>query len=304
LNDEVIRVLEDRKRAARYGDDLIPTGILLFGAPGTGKTFIIKHLAEELDVPFHLLKMSDIHSTYMHESSKKLRAYFEEAIRSAPCILFLDEIESAALKRGEMGKGHSHRQEEIGELLQCMADAAEKGVLVIAATNEPQLMDPAVLRTGRLDEHIYVPPPDEKAREAAIRLHMEKPIKRPSDGKIDYQQLAARTAGFSQSDLASLVRKAARTAFKREVPISQEILMEAVELIPPSLPPEEEARYRDSLPTRGIKGPPRAQKRAIGFIWPGDQVSPDKSKTHHPRQAEASPGRAAKPLPRSTSVQS
>lgn len=187
----------------------VPNGILLYGPPGCGKTFIVQKLAEELGYNYVALKHSDVASSYVHGSVQMIRDAFEEARKKAPTVLFIDEIDGIAPNREMVtGNNASHKQEEINEFLMQLNNAASDNVLVIAATNRPQLLDPALIRPGRMDYHIYVGPPDYRARLELFRMYLEG---RPQ-ADLDLSRFAGLTRGYASVDIRLICDKAARHA--------------------------------------------------------------------------------------------
>ena len=196
----------DKYKAFKIG---IPNGVLLYGPPGCGKTFIVQKLAEELGYNFISLNHSDVASSYVHGSVQLIKEKFEQARKIAPTVLFIDEIDGLLPNREMLSGGSSmHKQEEINEFLLQLNNAAADKVLVIAATNRPQLLDPAVVRPGRMDYHIYVGPPDFRARLELFRLYLEG---RPQKD-IDVERFAELTDGYASVDIRLICDKAARHA--------------------------------------------------------------------------------------------
>lgn len=190
----------------------IPNGILLYGPPGCGKTFIVQKLAEELDYSYIALSHSDVASSYVHGSVQLIRDAFERAKTTAPTVLFIDEIDGIAPNRQLVTGGSSiHKQEEINEFLLRLNNAASDKILVIAATNRPQLLDPALVRPGRMDYHIYVGPPDYRARVELFECFLDgRPL-----GAMDFSEFAKQTDGFASVDIRLICDKAARNALSQ-----------------------------------------------------------------------------------------
>jgi transitional endoplasmic reticulum ATPase len=240
LRSEVIGPVRNPEPYRRYGLSL-PNGILLYGPPGCGKTYIARHLAEELGHYFVEVVPSEVGSLWIHHTSTRIRQLFDKAAEQAPAVVFIDEFEALAPARSGLGGHQQYKAEEVNELLAHLNGCAEKKILVIAATNEPQRIDPAMLRTGRLDKHIYVEPPDPEARREMLALHLKD---RPVDPHLDLTALAQTLDYYSASDLRFLVDEAARRAMRREEAIHQGSFESAMARIPRSFGPETESQYR------------------------------------------------------------
>ncbi|WP_420462491.1 AAA family ATPase [Candidatus Palauibacter sp.] len=232
LINDVVNVLRDPERYAAYGLT-IRNGLLLYGPPGCGKTFLAQRLAEETHLTFHAPRPSDLASIYVHGTQEKIGQLFEDARRNAPSVLFLDEFDALAPTREQ----HTHPSQsgEVNEFLSQLDDASEDGIFVIAATNRPDAIDPAILRPGRFDKAVYVGPPDHAARKAMFRLLLEG---RPSADGLDADALAAMTEGRVSSDIQLIVDEAARAALGEGAPIGMAHLVEADRCNPPSVSPE------------------------------------------------------------------
>lgn len=188
----------------------IPNGIILFGPPGCGKTFIIRKLAEELNYNFLEVKHSDLTTPYIHGAVSNIGKVFEMAKQNAPTILFFDEISGLIPNRANLNTNESYKEEEVNEFLIQLNDAADNRILVVGATNYIERLDPAALRPGRFDKKIYVPPPDLEAREALFKIGLSN---RPHDKNIDFNHLAAITEGFTCADIIEdVVESSARAA--------------------------------------------------------------------------------------------
>lgn len=247
LIQEVIDPIRDPEPYKKYGLT-IPNGILLFGPPGCGKTYIAMQLAEELGYYFAKIIPSEVGSPYTHQSVLNIRDIFETAAEKAPAILFIDEFEALVPSRSELG-GHQHyKAEEVNEFLSQLNECADKNIIVIAATNEPEKIDFAILRTGRFDKLIYVGPPDELAREEMLRLHLEN---RPIEKGIDLAKLSKYLEGYSASDIKFLVDESARLAMRNKSSISNETILTVKEKIPASITDEVANRYK-TFTSRGI----------------------------------------------------
>lgn len=221
---EVIEFLKDPKRFYRLGAK-IPRGVLLVGRPGTGKTLLAKAVAGEAGVPFFSISGSDFVEMFVGVGAARVRDLFEQAKRNAPCIIFIDELDAVGRHRGAgLGGGHDEREQTLNELLvQMDGFGTSDTVIVMAATNRPDILDPALLRPGRFDRHIVVDVPDINGREEIIKVHIRD---KPLAPDVDIKTLARRTPGFVGADLANLVNEAALLAARKG---KKEIGMEELE---------------------------------------------------------------------------
>jgi len=208
--EEIIDFLKDPKKFQRLGGK-IPKGVLLMGPPGTGKTLLAKAVAGEADVPFFSISGSDFVEMFVGVGASRVRDLFEQGKKNAPCIIFIDEIDAVGRHRGAgLGGGHDEREQTLNQLLVEMDGfESNEGVILISATNRPDVLDPALLRPGRFDRRIVVNSPDVKGREGILRVHTHD-IPLASD--VDLAVLARSTPGFSGADLANLVNEAALRA--------------------------------------------------------------------------------------------
>jgi len=237
---DVINPLLDPEKYQRFKLS-IPNGLLLYGPPGCGKTFIVKKLAEELR--YHLFEMnpSSVGTPYVHGAVGNIAKVFDVARRERPAIIFIDEIEGLIPKREELGAHADIKKEEINEFLLQLNNAGADKILVIGATNRPQMIDTAILRSGRMDKRIFVPPPDFGAREEMFRLCLND---RPYNPAIDFQKLAAMTENYVGSDLELIVTEAARDAVTLNKPeIDEAMVICAIEKVTPSLSQNEIDMY-------------------------------------------------------------
>ncbi|MEW6658172.1 MAG: ATP-dependent zinc metalloprotease FtsH [Thermodesulfobacteriota bacterium] len=204
---EIIEFLKDPKRFTRLGGR-IPKGVLLVGAPGTGKTLLARAIAGEAGVPFFSISGSDFVEMFVGVGAARVRDLFIQGKKSAPCIIFIDEIDAVGRHRGAgLGGGHDEREQTLNQLLVEMDGfEANEGVILIAATNRPDVLDPALLRPGRFDRQVVVPIPDLKGREAILKVHTRRT---PVADSVDLSILARSTPGFSGADLENLVNEAA-----------------------------------------------------------------------------------------------
>jgi cell division protease FtsH len=208
--EEIIEFLKDPKRFTRLGGK-IPKGVLLMGSPGTGKTLLAKAVAGEAGVPFFSISGSDFVEMFVGVGASRVRDLFEQGKKNAPCIIFIDEIDAVGRHRGAgLGGGHDEREQTLNQLLVEM-DGFESndGVILISATNRPDVLDPALLRPGRFDRRIVVNPPDVKGREGILKVHTAQ-IPLASD--VEMAMIARSTPGFSGADIANLVNEAALRA--------------------------------------------------------------------------------------------
>lgn len=208
--EEVVEFLKTPKKFEDVGAR-IPKGVLLVGPPGTGKTMLAQAVAGEADVPFFSISGSEFVEMFVGVGASRVRDLFAKAKKNAPCIIFVDEIDAVGRKRGSgMGGGHDEREQTLNQILVEM-DGFEKGenVIVLAATNRADVLDPALLRPGRFDRRVYIGLPDRKDREAILKVHFAK---KPLGKDVDIDALAAKTAGSSGADLANMANEAAIVA--------------------------------------------------------------------------------------------
>lgn len=229
LQEDVIDILANREEAKKYGID-IPNGMLLYGPPGCGKTFVAERFAEQASYNYQYVKSSDLASTYLHGSQEKIATLFDEARKNAPTILCFDEFDALVPKRDDVN--NASQSGEVNEFLSQLNNCGKDGVFVIATTNRPDKIDSAVLRSGRIDYVVYVPIPDVKTREAMFYLALEN---KPVDDNIDYSYLAQRTEGYLASDISAVVADAARMAFREKSTISMSLLNNVLISRKPSL---------------------------------------------------------------------
>ncbi|WP_289159083.1 AAA family ATPase [uncultured Muribaculum sp.] len=235
---EVIDAINQREEYERYGVT-IPNGMLLYGPPGCGKTFFAKQLAAEVGFNFMVKKPSDLQSRYVNATQENIAAMFKEAEENAPTIIFLDEMNELTPNR-DRGDIHQMHISAVNELLANMDRLGEKGVFVIGATNYPHLMDPAILRSGRLDKKFYVAPPDFDARKAMFEMLLKK---RPYDFGLDYDRLARLTENYVFSDLTLIINDASRKALMAKSKITMTILEETIRHTKSSLSSSDIEKY-------------------------------------------------------------
>lgn len=211
--EEVVEFLKQPKKFNDLGAR-IPKGVLLYGPPGTGKTLLARAVAGEAGVPFFSISGSDFVEMFVGVGASRVRDLFEQAKKSAPCIVFIDEIDAVGRQRGAgVGGGHDEREQTLNQLLVEMDGfAANEGIIIIAATNRPDILDPALLRPGRFDRQIVVDKPDVRGRLAILKVHTKG---KPIAGDVDLDILSRRTPGFTGADLSNLVNEAALLAARR-----------------------------------------------------------------------------------------
>src|SRR6202158_2597169 len=211
--EEIIQFLRDPKRFTRLGGR-IPKGVLLVGAPGTGKTLLARAIAGEAGVPFFSISGSDFVEMFVGVGASRVRDLFVQGKKHAPCIIFIDEIDAVGRHRGAgLGGGHDEREQTLNQLLVEMDGfEANEGVILVAATNRPDVLDPALLRPGRFDRRVVVPRPDVKGREGILKVHTRKV---PLSDDVDIVKVARSTPGFAGADLENLVNEAALLAARR-----------------------------------------------------------------------------------------
>ena len=203
----IVDFLKDPSKYQRLGGK-IPKGVLMVGPPGTGKTLLARAIAGEAKVPFFTISGSDFVEMFVGVGASRVRDMFEQAKKQAPCIIFIDELDAVGRHRGAgLGGGHDEREQTLNQMLVEM-DGFEgnEGVIVIAATNRPDVLDPALLRPGRFDRQVVVPLPDIRGRELILKVHMRKV---PLDDDVKPSVIGRGTPGFSGADLANLVNEAA-----------------------------------------------------------------------------------------------
>lgn len=229
LTTEVIDAFRNPEEYLKYGVT-IPNGMLLYGPPGCGKTFFAKHFAEEVGFNFIPATPSTLKSRYVNATQENIAKMFEEAEKNAPTIIFIDEINELLPPRDS--DVHEMSRSAVNEMLAQMDRTGEKGIFIIGATNYPDKIDPAMLRSGRLDKKYYLPPPDSEARKGLFELSLKN---RPLDFGIDYEKLSALTENYVSADIEFLVNEAARAALKTRSHITMKILEEVIKKSKPSV---------------------------------------------------------------------
>ena len=238
MREEVIEPLHNPEEYHRYGVT-IPNGMLLYGPPGCGKTFFAKHFAEEVGFNFMCITPATLKSRYVNATQENVAKMFKEAEENAPTVIFIDEMNELVPNRDD-GNVHEMSRSAVNEMLAQMDRTGEKGIFIIGATNYPNMIDPAILRAGRLDKKYYIGVPDIEARMALFRLYLNK---RPYDFGLDYHQLADMTQGYVSADLQLIVNDASRNALRQHSKITMELLKAAITNTTPSLSNNELRKY-------------------------------------------------------------
>jgi len=239
LQVDVIDALRNPEEYEKYGVT-IPNGMLLFGPPGCGKTFFAKHFAEEVGFNFMLIKPSTLKSRYVNATQENIAKMFEEAEENAPTIIFIDEMNELVPNRDS--DAHEMSKSAVNEMLAQMDRTGEKGIFIIGATNYPHMIDPAILRAGRLDKKFYLSPPDFEARKAMFEMYLKS---RPIDFGMDYNKLATLTENFVAADIELLVNDASRNALKTKGRITMEMLENVTKNTKPSVSISELNKYEE-----------------------------------------------------------
>ena len=238
MREEVIEPLHNPEEYHRYGVT-IPNGMLLYGPPGCGKTFFAKHFAEEVGFNFMCITPATLKSRYVNATQENIAKMFKEAEENAPTVIFIDEMNELVPNRDD-GNVHEMSRSAVNEMLAQMDRTGEKGVFVIGATNYPNMIDPAILRAGRLDKKYYIGVPDIDARKALFKLYLER---RPYDFGLDYQLLADMTQGYVSADIQLIVNDASRNALRQHCKITMGLLKDAISNTRPSLSENELRKY-------------------------------------------------------------
>lgn len=265
VTEGFINVLNHRECAEAYG--IRPPSLLFYGPTGCGKTFFAEKIAEEVGINFMKVLPDDIASTLVHGTQEKIGELFRKAESKAPTLMFFDEFDAMVPRRSNDDRNYQNG--EVNEFLCMLNNAADRGVYVLAATNHPERIDKAVLRTGRIDEMIYVDMPDCAARESLFRLALSK---LPADDDIDYVQLAVLTGGYNCSDIDYIVKTASRKMFNESIrneslpykKITQRLLETMISSCRPSVSSRdlrEYERIRSEFSPKEGKG-----RRTIGFL--------------------------------------
>lgn len=255
LQLEVIDALHNPEEYAKYGLT-IPNGMLLYGPPGCGKTFFAKHFAEEVGFNFMLIKPSSLKSRYVNATQENIAKMFKDAEEKAPTIIFIDEMNELVPNRDS--NVHEMSLSAVNEMLAQMDRTGERGIFIIGATNYPDMIDPAILRAGRLDKKFFIGPPDHEARELILKLLMKS---RPYDFGLDYGKLAELTENYVSADLELIVNDAARIALSDKSRITMAILETVIANTQPSLTKEEIKKYQSV--NKKMQG--NRQHKPLGF---------------------------------------
>lgn len=243
LYQDIIRPLSEPELYEEYGVTP-PNGMLLYGPPGCGKTFIAQRLAEEIAYNYIEIKPSDLASTYIHGSQEKIGKLFKDAAAKSPTLIFIDEVD--AILPNREGSLNQHYAAEVNEFLAQMTECSKKSIFVVAATNRPERIDPAMLRTGRMDKVVYIGPPDNAARIEMLRLCFSA---RPIEDRFDFESIAQATNQYVSSDIQFLVNEASRAALQDKAKITTQHVLNAIHKYPPSISQGQiraYEKYRDS----------------------------------------------------------
>ena len=238
MREEVIEPLHNPEEYQRYGVT-IPNGMLLYGPPGCGKTFFAKHFAEEVGFNFLCITPATLKSRYVNATQENIAKMFKEAEEKAPTVIFIDEMNELVPNR-DNSNIHEMSRSAVNEMLAQMDRTGEKGIFIIGATNYPNMIDPAILRAGRLDKKYYLGVPDKEARMALFKLYLKK---RPYDFGLDYPQLADLTEDYVSADIQLIVNEASRNALRQHSRITMDLLKTAISNIRPSLSASELLKY-------------------------------------------------------------
>lgn len=237
MQRDVIYALNEPERYKKYGVS-IPNGMLLYGPPGCGKTFFAKKFAEEVNFKFMTMRPSDLQSRYVNATQENIKAMFQEAIEKAPTIIFIDEINELLPNRND--DIHEMAKSAVNEMLAQMDNPGEQGVFLIGATNMPNKIDPAALRSGRFEKKFFIGPPDFEARKAMFKLHLQN---RYTDFGIQYDRLATLTENYVSADIKYIVDEAAREALTQNERISMQFLEDEISRKQPSVSTDDMNKY-------------------------------------------------------------
>ena len=258
LYKDVMFVMQNKEKAAKYRLKA-PNGALFYGPPGCGKTFIAEKFAEESHLNFMMVKASDLGSIYIHGTQGKIAELFEEAAKKAPTVICFDELDGMVPDRSTIhNEGASG---EVNEFLSQLNNCSERGIFVIGTSNRPEKIDPAILRTGRMDKMVYIPMPDVEARKELFKIHLAD---RCCDESIDLDELAKQSDGYVASDISFMVNASALEAAMADVPISQELVLAEMRKARRSVTQDDAADY-ERMRKKFEQQTPRQERRRIGF---------------------------------------
>ena len=258
MRKKIINILKDPEKAAKFKLQ-IPNGMLLYGPPGCGKSFIAEKFAEEAGYNYMFVKSSDLASIYIHGAQEKIGKLFDDARKNAPAIINFDEFEALVPDRSKVN--NASESGEVNEFLSQMNNCGKDRVFIIASSNRPDLIDPAVRRKGRLDHVVYIPLPDKEAREGIFKIHMKD---RPAQKDIDYNTLAELTQNYVASDIAYIVNDAATRAFDEDTEITQTLLEEVIKENAPSIN-SKDIEFYEKIKAHLEQSPEKEIRRRIGF---------------------------------------
>ena len=261
LSQRVIFVIKNKEKVEKY-KLTAPNGMLLYGPPGCGKTFVAEKFAEETGFNFILVKSSDLASSFVHGSQEKIAQLFKQAEKNAPIVICFDEFDALVPDRSNPAAQYSAG--EVNEFLSQLNNCSQRGIFVVGTTNRPDKIDPAVLRTGRIDKQVYVPLPDKEARKEMFMLHLQG---RPyEEGSIDADKLSELSDGFIASDIAYVVNDAAMIAAFTDQSITEELLETSVKNTHPSLRVDTLKIYDEIKQKMENTERQNMGRRKIGFI--------------------------------------
>ena len=258
LSDEVMYVLNNPDKARRYRLRA-PNGMLFYGPPGCGKSYFAEKFAQESQFNFVMVKASDLGSIYIHGTQGKIKELFDQAAEDSPTVLCFDELDGMVPDRSKVT--NEGAAGEVNEFLTQLNNCSERGIFVIGTTNRPNLIDPAVLRSGRMDHLIYIPLPDMEARKELFRIHLSD---RPLAEDVDLELLAGKTEGYVASDIELIVNKTALAAAKMDEPIGQQLLEKTIPTVRKSVSDSEKAAY-ETMRQQMESKPKAEERRRIGF---------------------------------------